>query len=181
MFSRQQPQSPRRIDTDGLVPPLEQRTAPPPRAAVYDDGIIGSPGMVPAAASPPVESHPVATVPPGTVVLSRAYQAHGEPVQRLTFRAPTTGDLQKVNAAPFKFTLGEHDGRVIIDDVETNWNAVAQYIVLLASPPLPSSTVGQLTLDDLDTCAEALVPFFMMKSAFRMPSMQRIGSPSTTT
>jgi hypothetical protein len=77
--------------------------------------------------------------------------------------------------------LGEQVGAVTIDEIETNWRAVAHYVVLLASPPLPPSTVDQFSLDDLDACAEALVPFFMTRSAFRMPLTQRIGSPSTTT
>jgi len=183
MFSRQPPApQTRHVSMDGHVP-IDERYAPAPARPPHGhDDVIGSPGTVPppraAADQPPPPPEPRAT---GDVVLSRAYQAHGEPVQRLTFRAPTTGDLQKVNAAPFKFILGERLGEIVIEEVETNWKAVAQYVVLLATPPLPPSTVDKFTLDDLDTCAEALVPFFMTKSAFRMPSMQRIGSQSTTT
>lgn len=104
-----------------------------------------------AAAPPPPPTNP------NEVVLSRAYMAHGELVDKITLRRPTTREIKKCGV-PIKV---QADGMGRIIDMEMKWDVVAAYIPLLASPPLPASTVDEFDYFDLDACGAVLAPFFV--------------------
>ena len=40
-------------------------------------------------------------------------------------------------------------------------DAIAKYIQLLSSPPLPPSTIDTIELDDFELCSKAVVSFFL--------------------
>ena len=105
----------------------------------------------------PVQPAPAQAEDPHTVVLSRAYEAHGEPIRKIKFRAPITKDIRQ-HGNPLKFVTGP-DGRVV--DAEIRYDVVAKYIPLLASPPIPPSTADQFDFFDLDACAGVIVSFFV--------------------
>ncbi len=97
----------------------------------------------------------------GVVHFSKSYMAHGEPVSRITLRRPVTKEIRTAGT-PFRIVL-KADG-VTIEDVEQRWDAVAKYIELLATPPLPPHTVDQLEFEDLAACAGVLFDFFLPTS-----------------
>ncbi|CAN0490298.1 unnamed protein product, partial [Phaeothamnion confervicola] len=51
------------------------------------------------------------------------------------------------------------DGTIV--DIEMKWDIVARYVSLLATPPMPPSTVDQLEFFDLDACAAVIARFFV--------------------
>lgn len=103
------------------------------------------------------QREPQAPADPNTVVLSKPYMAHGEPVHSITLRKPTTREI-KVCGTPLR-VLTDANGR--IQDIEMKWDVVAKYIPLLATPPLPPSTVDEFDYFDLDSCGAVLAPFFV--------------------
>jgi len=123
---------------------------------------------VPQVAPSYADAAPLATTPPQggaaaahgdsvTVALSRAYRAHDVSVRQVTFRKPTTADLRRCGY-PMRNVLGR-DGRVnAIDELP---DVVGNYINLLSDPPLPPSTVNELSLEDFSKCSEAVLGFFI--------------------
>lgn len=121
-----------------------------------------------AAAPPvaPVQHHPAAPAPvaapskpadPNEVILSKAYFAHDEEIDRITLRKPVTRDIKHLGN-PLRVVTAP-DGT--IQDFEVRWDLVAKYITALASPPLPPSTVDQFEFFDLDACAAVIARFFV--------------------
>lgn len=91
------------------------------------------------------------------VVFSRAYQAHGEDVRRVKFREPVTREIRKAGY-PLRAVIGP-DGRP--NSYEILADVVAKYVTMLSDPPLPPSTVDQLTIADLNACASVINDFFL--------------------
>lgn len=92
----------------------------------------------------------------GVVILSKPYLAYDVDVSRIKLRRPLTREIKKCGN-PLKLTTGA-DGRVT--DIDVRWDVIAAYIPLLASPPLPQSTVDQFEFVDLDACAAVIASFF---------------------
>lgn len=92
----------------------------------------------------------------GVVELSKPYRAYDIEVTRIKLRRPLTREIKKCGN-PLKLTTGV-DGRVT--DIDVRWDVVAAYIPLLASPPLPQSTVDEFEFVDLDACAAVIASFF---------------------
>lgn len=128
------------------VPPIEQRNS------------AQRPTMRPAPhAAAPTHTDPVPTDDNnGVVELSRPYRAYDIDVSKITLRRPVTRDIKRCGN-PLKLTTGA-DGRVT--DIDVRWDVVAAYIPLLASPPLPQSTVDEFEFVDLDACAAVIAGFF---------------------
>lgn len=91
------------------------------------------------------------------VILTRPYQAHDELVDRIRLRRPITRDIKQCGN-PLKVVTAP-DGT--IEDLEMKWDVVAKYVTLLASPPMPPSTVDQFDFFDLDACAAVIARFFV--------------------
>ncbi len=91
------------------------------------------------------------------VHLSRAYQAHDVAVTRFQLRKPVTRDIRAFGN-PFKVKLTPQG---MIEDIDVRYDAVAKYVAVLSVPPLPPSTVDQFEFEDIDSCAAAMMPFFM--------------------
>lgn len=87
-----------------------------------------------------------------TIKLDTPIQAHGEPVEELTLRRPTTRECRQIGLLPYRFEKDESVG--------VNLDVAAKYIVVCAG--IPSSSVEQLEVADLNTVAWALVAFFMV-------------------
>lgn len=132
----------RYVGGNEYVPPVERRTAPAPRQPL---------------ARPAPATSVAATEAHTEVVLTREYQAYEIAVRRITLRQPVGRDIAKCGN-PLKVMTGA-DGRVT--DIEVKWDVVAKYIPLLASPPMPASTVDSFVFDDLDACAAVIVGFFV--------------------
>lgn len=137
--------------------PGHQAPLQPPQPAMraapvgYELPAATAPVAVPAApAAAPVADENV-------VVLSKPYQAHGEMVSRIVLRRPVAREIKQCGN-PLKMVTAP-DGRIV--DMEIKWDVVTKYIPLLASPPLPPSTVDQFDFFDLDACAAVLAPFFV--------------------
>jgi len=121
-----------------------------------------------AAAPPvaPVQHYPAAPAPvaapakpadPNEVILSKAYFAHDEEIDRITLRKPVTRDIKKLGN-PVKI---QTNAEGVIVDMDMRWDLVAKYISVLATPPLPPSTVDQFEYEDLDACAGVIAGFFV--------------------
>lgn len=111
-----------------------------------------------APAPPAVATAPAAPAEdPNVVIFSRAYEAHGDEIRRITLRKPVTKEIVKCGN-PLKFDTDDV-GR--IRDIEVKYDVVAKYIPLLSTPPLPPSTVANLEFFDLDACAGVICSFFV--------------------
>lgn len=83
--------------------------------------------------------------------LAVAIQAHGEEVTELELRRPSVVEVRKIRALPYKI---DQDESVTLDvDVAAN------YIVVCAG--IPSSSVNQLDLADLNQLAWIVAGFFL--------------------
>jgi hypothetical protein len=128
--------------------------APPQVAAVQPVAPVQHYPAAPAPVAAPV----AAPVPAGNeIILSKAYIAHDEEVDRITLRKPVTRDIKHLGN-PLRVVTAP-DGT--IQDFEVRWDLVAKYITALASPPLPPSTVDQFEFFDLDACAAVIARFFV--------------------
>ena len=85
------------------------------------------------------------------IKLNTPIQAHGEPVTELTLRRPTTRECRTIGQLPYRIEKDESVG--------LNLDIAAKYIVVCAE--IPSSSVDQLEVADLNTLAWALAGFFM--------------------
>lgn len=86
-----------------------------------------------------------------TIQLSTPIQAHGEPLTELTLRRPTTRECRQIGQLPYRIEKDESVG--------LNLDIAAKYIVVCAE--IPSSSVDQLDVTDLNAAAWALAGFFM--------------------
>ncbi|KNX77180.1 ArsR family transcriptional regulator [Pseudomonas sp. 250J] len=86
-----------------------------------------------------------------TIKLDTPIQAHGEPLTELTLRRPTTRECRQIGQLPYRIEKDESVG--------LNLDVAAKYIVVCAG--IPSSSVDQLEVMDLNTVAWALAGFFM--------------------
>jgi hypothetical protein len=145
-----------------LAPPLPDLAEILARRAREDEllrqaGIDLAVSAPEAPVQPPAPSPAAPALKPGEVVLSRAYRAHDIEVSRITLRAPVGRDIKAIgNPVKLRF---DATGR--IEDIDMHYDRVMQYIVMLASPPLPPSTVDEFAFDDIDACAGVLAPFFV--------------------
>lgn len=85
------------------------------------------------------------------IKLNTPIQAHGEPLTELTLRRPTTRECRLIGQLPYRIEKDESVG--------LNLDIAAKYIVVCAE--IPSSSVDQLEVADLNTLAWALAGFFM--------------------
>lgn len=83
-----------------------------------------------------------------TVALKKAIQAHGEEVNSLTFREPSTEDII---ACGYPFRLS--DGQAYPEA-----GPIAKYIGRLAG--IPPSSVRQLGPEDFQSCLTVIIGFF---------------------
>lgn len=88
------------------------------------------------------------------IKLTSPITAHGEAIDTLTLRAPTTADLIDLGQ-PMRLLPGSGLDEPAID---VRMNVVANYIVRLAAIPL--SSVKALSLADFGTATQAVLGFF---------------------
>lgn len=83
--------------------------------------------------------------------LAAPIQAHDQELLELTLRRPTVAEVRAIKALPYKVDKNE--------DVSLDMEAAAKYIAICAG--IPSSSVNQLDLVDLNNLAWAVSSFFM--------------------
>ncbi len=93
------------------------------------------------------------------VWLSRAYQAHDLDVQRIKFREPTGKEYRQFGI-PVRYVTSDSGGVVAETSVVVNIDIVGNYIVVLSDPPVPSSTVDRMSVDDINACSRVICDFF---------------------
>ncbi|WP_308583501.1 phage tail assembly protein [uncultured Pseudomonas sp.] len=85
------------------------------------------------------------------VKLSAPIEAHGAQLSELTIRRPTPQEARAIRGLPYKIDTDE----AVVIDLEV----AAKYIVVCAG--IPSSSVNQLDLADLNSLSWKLAGFFM--------------------
>jgi hypothetical protein len=108
----------------------------------------------PVAAAPSAGEEPAKKIRPKeiTIELNTPVQAHGETLNKMTFRRPTGGDLITIGDTypiHMNFQTGE---------VRPNPPAMAEMMTILAAVPM--STIKSMDSEDFATCAYALMGFF---------------------
>ena len=88
------------------------------------------------------------------IVLSKPITAHGEEVDQITLRQPTTADLIDLGQ-PMRLLPGNGLDEAAI---EVRMNVVANYVARLAAIPL--SSVKALSLSDFGKATQAVLGFF---------------------
>ena len=88
------------------------------------------------------------------IVLSKPITAHGEEVDQITLRQPTTADLIDMGQ-PMRLLPGNGLDEAAI---EVRMNVVANYVARLAAIPL--SSVKALSLSDFGKATQAVLGFF---------------------
>ena len=88
------------------------------------------------------------------IVLSTPITAHGEEVDQITLRQPTTADLIDLGQ-PMRLLPGNGLDEAAI---EVRMNVVANYVARLAAIPL--SSVKALSLSDFGKATQAVLGFF---------------------
>ncbi|MGF6136491.1 phage tail assembly protein [Pseudomonas laurylsulfatiphila] len=83
--------------------------------------------------------------------LAAPIQAHDQEVLEVTLRRPTVAEVRAIKALPYKIDKNE--------DVSLDMEAAAKYIAICAGIPSPS--VNQLDLSDLNNLAWEISGFFM--------------------
>lgn len=86
-----------------------------------------------------------------TVTLQVPIEAHDKTVTELTLRRPTVQEVRTIKSLPYK--LGKDE------EINIDTEVAAKYIAVCAA--IPSSSVNQLDLSDLNDLAWAIVRFFM--------------------
>lgn len=97
-----------------------------------------------------------------TITLSTPIQAHGDQVTELTLRRPTTRECRQIGQLPYRVEKDESVG--------LNLDVAAKYIVVCAG--IPSSSVDQLDVTDLNGLAWALAGFFMASPQTTKPTVE---------
>lgn len=77
--------------------------------------------------------------------------AHGEELQALQIRRPTTQEVRAIKALPYKIDKNE--------DVSLDMDVACKYLAVCAG--IPQSSVDQLDLADLNALAWLVAGFFM--------------------
>lgn len=85
------------------------------------------------------------------VKLSAPIEAHGQELSELTIRRPTPKEARSIKALPYKIDKDE--------SVSIDLDVAAKYIVVCAG--IPSSSVDQLDLADLNSLSWQIAGFFM--------------------
>lgn len=88
------------------------------------------------------------------VELSKPIEVHGEQVETLELREPTTEDVMQLGVP--QLLIPSADGESV--GVEVRTKVVGQYIVRLAK--IPMSSVKQLTIRDFNACTGVVMGFF---------------------
>lgn len=88
-----------------------------------------------------------------SVKLSQAIKAHGDEIDEITLREPTTKDVIEMGL-PTLIVLGD-DGKT---GIELRQAVLARYISRLAA--IPMGSVEALTLKDHSACTAAVMGFF---------------------
>ena len=88
------------------------------------------------------------------IVLSKPITAHGEEVDQITLRQPTTADLIDLGQ-PMRLLPGNGLDEAAI---EVRMNVVANYVARLAAIPL--SSVKALSLSDFGKATQSVLGFF---------------------
>ena len=83
--------------------------------------------------------------------LSTPIQAHGEEVTSITLRRPTVAECRAIKTLPY--IIGKDE------EVSLNLDVASKYIAVCGAIPSPS--VNQLDLADLNTLAWEIAGFFM--------------------
>jgi hypothetical protein len=92
-----------------------------------------------------------------TYKLAAPIQAHDQEVLELTLRRPTVAEVRAIKALPYKIDKNE--------DVSLDLDVSAKYIAICAGIPSPS--VNQLDLADLNKLAWAVSGFFMTAASVK--------------
>jgi hypothetical protein len=130
------------------APAAQQHAAVPAYAPVAQ-----YPAPTPASSPAPPEPSPDDA---NVVVLSKAYQAHGEMVQRVRIKRHTVKQLRMLGY-PIRNVVGPMGTIVALEELP---DVVAKWIVALSDPPLPPSTVDSMDMDDFATCSQAVLGHF---------------------
>lgn len=94
------------------------------------------------------------------VKLQVPVEAHGETVTELTLRRPTVQEVRAIKSLPYKYTQAE--------EISVDMDVAAKYVAVCAA--IPSSSVNQLDLSDLNDLAWAIVGFFMNAASAKSPT-----------
>lgn len=89
-----------------------------------------------------------------TITLTSSVTAHGEEIDRITLRQPTTADLIELGQ-PMRLLPGNGMDEPAID---IRMNVVAHYVARLAAIPL--SSVKAMSLADFGKATQAVLGFF---------------------
>ena len=89
-----------------------------------------------------------------TIVLGKPVTAHGEEIDHITLRAPTTADLIELGQ-PMRLIPGDGMTDPAID---VRMKVVANYVARLATIPL--SSVKAMSLSDFGKATQAVLGFF---------------------
>lgn len=89
-----------------------------------------------------------------TIVLGKPVTAHGEEIDHITLRAPTTADLIELGQ-PMRLIPGDGMTDPAID---VRMNVVANYVARLATIPL--SSVKAMSLSDFGKATQVVLGFF---------------------
>lgn len=95
-----------------------------------------------------------------TVTLQVPIEAHGETVTQLNLRRPTVQEVRAIKSLPYK--IGQDE------EVKIDTDVAAKYIAVCAA--IPSSSVNQLDLSDLNDLAWAVTRFFMNAASAKSPT-----------
>lgn len=95
-----------------------------------------------------------------SVKLQVAIEAHGEPVTELHLRRPTVQEVRAIKSLPYKIDKNE--------EVSLDMDVAAKYIAVCAG--IPSSSVNQLDLSDLNALSWAVASFFMSAASSPSPT-----------
>ncbi|AEJ11834.1 MULTISPECIES: phage tail assembly protein [Pseudomonas] len=85
------------------------------------------------------------------IKLSAPIQAHGADVTQLELRRPTVQEVRNIKALPYKMDKDEA--------VSLDMDVAAKYIAVCAA--IPTSSVNQLDLADLNNAAWTVAGFFL--------------------
>ena len=89
-----------------------------------------------------------------TIKLSKPITAHGEEVSEITLREPTADDVMQIGSP--SLLIPSADGESV--GIEIRAKVIGQYIMRLASIPLPS--VKAMSFSDFNRCQGVVMGFF---------------------
>lgn len=109
-----------------------------------------------------------------TVPLSRPVKAHGDEIQEVTLREPTTKDVIELGLPTLIIPGADGQGA----GVEIRQPVIARYLCRLAAIPL--SSVEAMTVKDFSLCTAVVMGFFGSGDGEAAPTLPTAPSKSPT-